>query len=691
MKIINPENIRNVSIVGHSGTGKTSLVESILFDCDEINRRGSVEKGTTTTDFEPEEIKRTISIDNSIAPCNLKDHKINILDTPGYLDFVGELLNSLRVCDGVVLLCDSIVGVEVGTEKIWTYCENLEIPIIITINKMDRESTDFYKVLDQLRNIYGSQVVALNLPIGKEDDFKGWVNLLEQKAFIYESEKKIKDTEIPEEMIEKVKSLRENLIETIVETNDEMLMKYLDGEELSQDELKEVLGSAVKNRKIFPVTCSSGLKNIGTEPILDMIIDLLPSPLEVAKISGKDPKSKEDKEIEASPKSPFIAYVYKTMVDPFVGKLSMFRIYTGEINSNSVVFNANNKKSVKLSNMYSTKGKTQTQIDKASIGDFVAVSKLEHISTGDTLCDSKNPIVLAKVDYPPSMENTAIAPLLKGDEEKISNGLSKLMEEDPTFSHGMNFETKQHLIYGMGDVHLSVIIDKLKRKFGVGVKLIKPKVAYKETVRKTVKVEGKYKKQSGGRGQYGHVWLEVKPLDRGTGFEFIETIFGGAIPKGYIQGVEKGVRAALQEGAIAGYPVTDISVNLYDGSYHSVDSSEIAFKIASAMAFRKGVLDGNPVLLEPIMEVEVEIPDDYVGDIIGDLNARRGKILGIEPEKNIKKIKALVPQAEMFNYSKDLRSITRGRGSFSMNISHSEEVPPHIQEKVIEESKKEEK
>ncbi|GAG72045.1 unnamed protein product [marine sediment metagenome] len=318
MKIINPENIRNVSIVGHSGTGKTSLVESILFDCDEINRRGSVEKGTTTTDFEPEEIKRTISIDNSIAPCNLKDHKINILDTPGYLDFVGELLNSLRVCDGVVLLCDSIVGVEVGTEKIWTYCENLEIPIIITINKMDRESTDFYKVLDQLRNIYGSQVVALNLPIGKEDDFKGWVNLLEQKAFIYESEKKIKDTEIPEEMIEKVKSLRENLIETIVETNDEMLMKYLDGEELSQDELKEVLGSAVKNRKIFPVTCSSGLKNIGTEPILDMIIDLLPSPLEVAKISGKDPKTKADIEIEPSSKSSFLAYVYKTMVDPLI-------------------------------------------------------------------------------------------------------------------------------------------------------------------------------------------------------------------------------------------------------------------------------------------------------------------------------------------------------------------------------------
>ena len=689
MENINPEKIRDISVVGHSGTGKTSLVESILFDCGDINRRGSTEKGTTTTDFEPEEIKRNISISTSIAPCNWKDHKINILDTPGYLDFVGELLSSLKVSDGVVLLCDSISGVEVGTEKIWTYCEELKIPIIITINKMDRESADFYKVLNQLRNIYGSQVVALNIPIGKEQNFKGWINLLDKKAFIYESEKNFKEIEIPEDMKKKVESFSENLLETIVETNDEILMKYLEGEELSQSELKDTLREAVKKRKVFPVSCSSGLKNIGTEPILDMIIGLLPSPLEVAKILGKDPKTKEDKEIEASHKSQFLAYVYKTMVDPFVGKLSMFRIYSGNIDTNSVVFDANNGKNVKLSNIYSTKGKIQTQINKASIGDFVAVSKLEHISAGDTLCDSKNPIILAKVDYPPSMENTAIASLLKGDEEKISNGLSKLMEEDPTFSHKMNFETKQHLIYGMGDVHLSVIIDKLKRKFGVGVKLIKPKVAYKETVRKTVKAEGKYKKQSGGRGQYGHVWLEMKPLDRGTGFEFIETIFGGAIPKGYIPGVEKGVRATLQEGALAGYPVTDIQVNLYDGSYHSVDSSEIAFKIASAMAFRKGVLDGNPVLLEPIMEVKVEIPDEYVGDIMGDLNARRGKILGVEPEKSMKRIKALVPQAEMFNYSKDLRSITRGKGGFTMKFLHYEEVPTHIQEKIIEESKKE--
>ena len=689
MKIINPENVRNVSIVGHGGTGKTSLVEAILFDCDEINRRGSTEKGTTTTDFEPEEVKRNISISTSIAPCNWKDHKINILDTPGYLDFVGELLNSLRVCDGVVLLCDSIAGVEVGTEKIWAYCEELKTPIIITINKMDRESADFYKVLEQLRNIYGSQIVVLNLPIGEEQDFKGWVDLLEKKAFTYESEKNIKEIEIPEDMKKRVENFRENLVETIVETNDAVLMKYLDGKELSQNELKDTLREAVERRKVFPVSCSSGLKNIGTETILDMIIDLLPSPLEITEISGKDPKTKEDKAIEASLKSSFLAYVYKTMVDPFVGKLSMFRIFSGEINSNSVVYNTNNKKSVKLSNMYITKGKTQIQIDKASIGDFVAVSKLENISTGDTLCDSKNPMILTKVNYPPSMENIAIAPLLKGDEEKISNGLSKLMEEDPTFSHKMNFETKQHLIYGMGDVHLSVIIEKLKRKFGVGVKLIKPKVAYKETIRKTVKVEGKYKKQSGGRGQYGHVWLEMKPLKRGEGFKFTETIFGGSIPKGYIPGVEKGVKSALPEGALSGYPVTDIHVNLYDGSYHSVDSSEIAFKIASAMAFRKGVLEGNPILLEPIMEVEIEIPDEYVGDIMGDLNARRGKILGIVPEKNIKKIKALVPQAEMFNYSKDLRSITRGRGSFSMNMSHSEEVPPHIQEKIIKESKKE--
>lgn len=689
MKNVEPKNIRNISVVGHGGTGKTTLVESILFNCDEISRKGSTEKGTTTTDFEPEEIKRNISISTSIAPCNWRDYKINILDTPGYLDFIGELLRSLKVSDGVVLLCDSIAGIEVGTEKIWDYCKNLKIPLIIVINKMDRESANYYKVIEQLKDIYGTQIAPLNIPIGKEEKFKGYINLIDKKAFIYESEKKLKDTEIPEDEVENVEKFRENLIETIVETNDEMLMKYLDGETLDEDELKETLREAVKNRKIFPITCSSGLKNIGTEPLLDMIIELFPSPIEIAKISGKDPETKEDKQVKPSIKSPFLAYVYKTMVDPFVGKLSMLRIYSGEIDSNSVALDTNKNESIKLSNIYFTKGKTQTQIGKASIGDFIAVSKMENISTGDTLCDPKNPVILSKVDYPPSMECSAIEPLKKGDEEKISNGLNRLMEEDPTFYHEMNFETKQHLIYGMGDVHLSVIIDKLSRKFGVEVKLIKPKVAYKETIKKTVKVEGKYKKQSGGRGQYGHVWLEMKPLERGTGFEFIETIFGGAIPKGYIPGVEKGVRAALQEGALTGYPVTDIQVNLYDGSYHSVDSSEIAFKIASAMAFRKGILEGNPVLIEPIMDVEVEIPDEYVGDIMGDINSRRGKILGIESDKNIKKIKALVPQAEMFNYSKDLRSIARGRGSFYMKLSHYEEVPPHIQEKIIEESKKE--
>ncbi|GFP34304.1 elongation factor G [Candidatus Hakubella thermalkaliphila] len=684
--------LRNVAIIGHGGAGKTSLVEAMLYDSGEIDRLGRTDDGTTTSDYEPEEIKRKISISTSIAHLTWKEHAVNLIDTPGYTDFMGEVYSALRVADGAVLVINAVSGVEVGTERTFSICTKNGLPLIFVINRMDRESASFYKSLENIKDSFGDSVVPLALPLGQEANFRGVVDLLQMKGYLYveKGSPGFQETDIPPEMDSEVNAYRNQLVERIVETEDELLMKYLEGEEISQEEMTGALRSAIISRKLTPVLPASAVKNIGVELILDYIASCLPSPVDREEIQGVHPITKEVLSLKPGSDSPFTALVFKTTADPYVGKLSLFRVYSGQVASDTAVYNPNKEKLEKLGQLYFLRGKNQTPVPSAATGDIVAVAKLTETSTRDTLCDKDSSIILPKVEYPATVISMAVEPKAKGDEEKISSGLSRLAEEDPTFQIHQNLQTRQLVISGMGEQHLAVMVERLKRKFGTEVVLTTPRIPYKETIKKTAKAEYKYKKQTGGRGQYGHVFLELKPRGRGEGFEFLDTIFGGAIPRSFVPAVEKGVREVLEEGVIAGYPVVDISANVYDGSYHTVDSSEMAFKIASSMAFKKGFLEAEPVLLEPIMNVQVASPEEYMGDIIGDLNSKRGKILGIDRgEDNLQTIKAQVPLAEMHRYYIDLTSITHGRGSFNMEFSHYEEVPAFIAEKIIQESAKE--
>jgi elongation factor G len=685
MKQYQTDKIRNVAFLGHGGCGKTSLVESILFHNKDIDRLGKVEEGNTVSDYDAEEIRRQISIGTSIIPTEWKGHKINIIDTPGYFDFVGEVISGLKIADSAVIVVDATAGVQVGTEKAWSYAENKGIPSLIVVNKLDRENSAFFKVLEQLREIFGNKVAPFQVPIGFESNFKGLVNIAEMKATQTDG-KTIKEIPIPDNLLDRVGPLREMLIESVAESDDDLLEKFFAGDEFTDLEIKDGLRKGVIEGKIVPILCTSASLGTGMPEFLDNILNFFPSIKDLEMEEGVNPKNQQRETRLPEEDEAFSAYVFKTIADPYVGKLSMLKVISGVLTSNGSIYNSTCEKQEKIGQVYIIKGKKQIPVDKVVPGDIAAVAKLQYTTTGDTLCDQNKPIVYDKIPFPHPVISMAAAPKSKGDEDKINGGLQRLMEEDPTFMVEKNAETLQTLISAQGELHIEIIINKLKAKFGVDVVLENPRVPYRETIKSKAKVEGKHKKQSGGHGQYGHVWIEFEPCTD-TDFTFEEKIFGGSVPKQYVPAVEKGLRECIGTGVLAGYPVVNLRATLLDGSYHDVDSSEMAFKVAASLAYKKGLEQAKPILLEPISRVEVLIPDEYMGDIMGDLNKRRGRILGMEQRDGMQLVIAEVPQSEMFKYATDLRSMTQAKGNFSMKFERYDEVPSQMTTKIIEDAK----
>ncbi|MGE5632799.1 MAG: elongation factor G [Caulobacteraceae bacterium] len=684
MKDYKTVNLRNVGLIGHGGSGKTTIAEAMLFNTGVLDRFGKVDDGTTTTDFDPEEVKRKISISAATAPCEWKENRINVIDTPGYFDFVGEVVASLKVADGAVIAVDSIGGVEVGVEKAWDFVNEDKKSCMFFVNKLDRENANFSKALTQLREVFGNKVVPFTLPIGAELNFKGIVDLIDMKAKTREGNKTV-EGDIPADLKGEADEYRGMIIEAAAQTDEALMEKYFGGEELTKEEIVKGLRLGVIGGDVVPVLCGAATKNIGIDLLMDTILNYMPSPADTPAVEAVSVKSGQKVKIAADVSTPFSAQVYKTIADPFVGKISMFKVMSGTMSSDMEVYNPNKEKKEKLSNLFLLRGKKQVAMDKLIAGEIAAVAKLQFTTTGDTLCDPNNVVMYEQIKFPAPSIAMAIEPKSKGDEDKIGNGLQRLVEEDPTLKVEKNVETKQTLISGMGEQHLEIVTKKLHNKFGVEVVLTDPKIPFRETIKKSAKAEGKHKKQSGGHGQYGHVWVEFEPiLDGSADFEFVDKIVGGVVPRQYIPAVEKGLRECVEEGVLAGFPVVNIRCTLYDGSFHPVDSAEMPFKIAAALAYKKGMAAANPVLLEPIYQVEVLVPDEYMGDIIGDLNKKRGRILGMEPQGKLQKVSAEAPLAEMFKYATDLRSMTQARGSFSMKFSRYEEVPAQIAQKIIE-------
>ena len=684
MKNYGAEFLRNVALMAHGGAGKTSLAEAMLFASKATSRLGRVDDGTSIMDYDPEEVRRQISINTSLAPIEWKNHKVNILDTPGYFDFAGDVVAAARVADSALIVVCASSGVEVGTEKAWDYADAEQLPRTVFINKMDRENANFDRVVEQLRDFFGPQVVPVQLPIGSAETFSGIVDLTKMKAF----DKTGKAMDIPADMQDAVEAARDALMEAVSVTDDELMMKYLEGEPLTDDEIVKALRIGTQSGDVIPVLCGSASQNIGIDLLLDHLVGCAPSP-----VGREVPGTLKDEEVTVSSSdNALCALVFKTMADPYVGKLTLFRVFSGTIKSDSTVFNSRTGRDERIGQLFVIKGKEQIAVSELGAGDIGAVAKLQDVTTNDTLTSKDRPVKLVPIAFPSPSMTMAVAPKAQGDEDKIGSGLARLSEEDPTFKVEKSFETGQTLISGMGDLHLEIMCNRLKSKFGVEVELTTPMVPYREAIRGRAKVEGKHKKQSGGRGQYGHVWLELEPAapDQEERLVFVDAIFGGAVPRQYIPAVEKGLWEILDEGVLAGYPVEKIKVTLFDGSYHAVDSSEMAFKIATHMAFKKGFMEANPILLEPIMNVEVRVPEAFMGDVMGDMNKRRGRILGMEPDGKHQVIKAQVPMAEMFRYAIDLRSMTQGRGSFGMKFSHYEEVPAQIAEQIVAERRKEE-
>ncbi|MBF0557914.1 MAG: elongation factor G [Nitrospirae bacterium] len=691
MSGLNAGQIRNVAIIAHSGAGKTSLTEAMLFNAGVIDRVGSVEGGNTTTDCEPEEISRKISVVSAVAYCDWKNTRFNLIDTPGFINFIEDTRGSLRVSDGAVVIVSAISGVKAETEKIWKYACEFEVPRVVFVNKLDKEAANFYMAVGELEKSFESEAVPLYIPIGEGEGFTGIIDLVAMKAYVVKDGKTV-ESDVPSSMQDKAAEYRKKLVEKIAESDDSLLEKYLEGTELSKEEIMKGVREASLTRRFIPVICGSATLNVGASQLLDSALLCLPSPEDMSRISpvrGKNPK--DGKEIERKPveTDPLTAYVFKTVADPYSGKMSIFRVYSGILKADSTVLNSETGSKERIGQVFYLQGKKHVPTQTAGPGEIAAVVKLKDTNVGDTLCEEHHPIVLQRVKFAEPLISYAIAPKTKGDEEKVSVGLHRILEEDPTLHFTRDEESKEMILSGMGQVHLEVSLEKLKRKFGVEVAMKTPKIPYRETIRVFAKGQGRYKKQSGGRGQYGDCWIEMEPLPRGGGYEFTDRIVGGVIPHQYRPAVEKGIVEAMHEGVIAGYQMVDVKVTLYDGTYHSVDSSEMAFKIAGSMAFKKVVQDARPVLLEPIMKVEVTTPEDTLGSVIGDLNTRRGKVQGVEPQAGgNQKINALVPMAEMLTYANQLQSITSGRGLYSMESSHYEEVPSHITQKIIAERQK---
>ena len=686
MKEYKSTNLRNIAVIGHGKSGKTSLVEACLFNAGAGKRLGKVDDGTSLTDYEPEEVKRKLSISSALAVCEWDNYKLNFIDTPGYPDFIGEVKGALQAADSALIVVSAPSGVEVETEKVWHFAEEIDLPRAIFINKMDREHADFDGVLEELRTKFSKGIVPVQLPIGKEAAFQGVVDLLSLHIKIMSHDDETIVGKIPEYLQHEVEEARQKLIEAVAEFNNELLEKYLEGEEITETEVAAALIEGIQARKIFPVFCGSAYQNIGIKKLMNDIVEYLPTPY--FKVSlGIEPETEEF--IERKTEDAFSAQVFKTIVDPFVGRLSLIRIFSGDMKGDTSYYNPNRKNSERIGTLFTMQGKHQVNIALAHAGDIVAAAKLQGTKTGDTLCDKNAPICYETIKYPESMLEMAVYAKNKGDEDKVFSALAKQAEEDPTLHIVKNKETGEMLIRGIGEVHLEVLMEKIQRKFGVEAVLTEPKIAYRETIRKSVKVEGKHKKQSGGHGQYGHVWLEIGPQPAGEGNLFTESIFGGSVPRQYIPAVEKGTAETLAGGIMAGYPVVDVKVNLYDGSYHSVDSSEMAFKTATAMALKKGIMEASPVLLEPICNITVSAPEYYMGDVMGKLNSKRARILGMDSiGKDMSEVKAQIPMAELYRYATELRSLTQGRGAYGLEFSHYEQVPEKMAEKIVAEAQK---
>ena len=680
------EKTRNIGIMAHIDAGKTTTTERILYYTGINYKIGEVHEGTATMDWMVQEQERGITITSAATTCHWRDHRVNIIDTPGHVDFTIEVERSLRVLDGAVAVFCSVGGVEPQTETVWRQADKYRVPRLAFVNKMDRLGADFFRVVKMIEDRLGARTVVMQLPIGAEDKFSGIVDLVTMKAVVWEDESlgaKFHEEPIPSELKAQAEEYREKLVEAAADCDENIMMKYLDGKEVTEAEIRSAIRSGTLSLKVVPILCGSAFRNKGVQPMLDAVVDYLPSPLDIPPVTGVEPGTTKPAERPARDDAPFSALAFKIMTDPFVGTLTFFRVYSGTLNSGSSVYNSTKSKRERIGRLLKMHANKREEIKEVYAGDIAAAVGLKTATTGDTLCDENKPIVLESIDFPDPVISIAIEPKSKADQEKLGLSLQKLATEDPSFNVRTDEETGQTIISGMGELHLEIIVDRLLREFNVGANVGKPQVAYKETVRKKVEQQGRFVRQTGGRGQYGDVWITLEPQQPGAGFEFVDAVKGGSIPREYIPAVEKGIKEATENGALAGYPVVDVKVTLFDGSYHDVDSSEIAFKIAGSMAFKEAARKANPVLLEPIMAVEVVVPEEFMGDVIGDISSRRGKVLGMDTRPAAQAIDARVPLAQMFGYATDLRSMTQGRATYTMQFSHYEPVPAAVAEGIM--------
>ena len=681
---------RNIGIMAHIDAGKTTTTERILYYTGKTHKIGEVHEGAATMDWMEQEKERGITITAACTTCFWRDHQINIIDTPGHVDFTIEVERALRVLDGAIGVFCAVGGVEPQSETVWRQADKYRVPRIAFVNKMDRVGADFFRVVEEIKDRLGHNAVPIQIPVGAEDQFAGVVDLVRMKAVIWSGEElgaKFEVVEIPDDLRDQAEEWREKMLDAVLVFDEEAMERYLEGEELSEDEIRACIRKGTLSMEMVPVLCGSAFKNKGVQPLLDAVVDYLPAPVDIPDVRGHRPGTDEELTRPTSDDAPFSALAFKVMADPFVGSLTYLRVYSGVMYAGSYVLNSTKGKKERIGRLLQMHANHRNEIKEVRAGDICAAVGLKHTTTGDTLCDENDPIVLERMEFPEPVISVAIEPKTKADQEKLGVALGKLAQEDPSFRVRTDEETGQTIISGMGELHLEIIVDRLKREFKVEANVGKPQVAYRETIRKPAKAEGKFIRQTGGRGQYGHVWIELEPLEPGSGFEFVNKIVGGVVPKEFIPAVQKGLEEAMQNGVLAGYPVVDVRATLFDGSYHEVDSSEMAFKIAASMAFREAMKNANPVILEPVMKVEVVTPEEYMGDIVGDLNRRRGRVLGMETRGNARVVNAMVPLAEMFGYATQLRSLSQGRANYTMMFDHYEEVPANIAKEIIEAAK----